>query len=124
MSCERAMLTVLLGPISYISVMPKQCRPSLVFRSDLMWFCVCRWTQMSHQSPQSLIYSLRDEANAVHTCGRCETTFGYVTLVQQVNVQSLVKIMFRPNLENDDFKKWIEKNSLPQDRTQREVSPA
>lgn len=62
-----------------------------------MWFCVCRWTQ---------------------------TTFGYVTLVQQVNVQSLVKIMFRPNLENDDFKKWIEKNSLPQDRTQREVSPA
>lgn len=117
-------VTVLLGPISYISAMPKQCRPSLVFRSDLMWFCVCRWTQMSHQSPQSLIYSLRDEANAVHTCGRCETTFGYVTLVQQVNVQSLVKIMFRPNLENDDFKKWIEKNSLPQDRTQREVSPA
>lgn len=79
---------------------------------------------MSHQSPQSLIYSLRDEANAVHTCGHCETTFGYVTLVQQVNVQSLVKIMFRPNLENDDFKKWIEKNSLPQNRTQREVSPA
>lgn len=95
---KQTLKLLLLRPFSYITVTLKQCRPLQVFSSDMMWFCVCEWTQTFHQSPQSVIYSLRGEANTVHTCGHWETAFGYVTLAQQVNVQSLVRIMFHPSL--------------------------